>query len=135
MKHFTIALAFVLVSALSLLSAAGARQLSFNMNALNNSGETGTATIARAAGGKLVITITLTGEPAGVSQPAHIHPGTCAKLDPVPKTVLTDVVGGKSVTTVPAPSQPMTGARSIVVHKGPGADMSTYVACGEIPSQ
>jgi hypothetical protein len=135
MKRFTIALALVLVSALSLLAAAGAKQISFPMNALNNSGESGTATIARAAGGKLVVTITLTGEPAGISQPAHIHPGTCDKLDPVPKTVLTDVVGGKSVTTIPAPSQPMTGARSIVVHKGPGADIGTYVACGEIPSQ
>lgn len=135
MKRFTIAFVFVLVSALSLLTAAGARQLSFDLKPVGDSGESGTATIARAAGGKLVVTITLTGEPAGVSQPAHIHPGTCAKLDPVPKTVLTDVVGGKSVTTIPAPSQPVSGSRAIVIHKGPGADMSTYVACGDIPSQ
>ncbi len=134
MKHLTIASAFVLVAGLSLLAIASARQLSFPMHAVGSSGESGTATIAKNSDGKLVVTVTLTGEPSGASQPAHIHPGTCDKLDPVPKAVLSNVVDGKSVTTLPAPATPMTGARSIVVHKGSGADMSTYVACGEIPS-
>jgi hypothetical protein len=109
--------------------------LAFDLKALNGSGESGTATITKNLSGQLVITLTLTGEPAGVHQPAHIHPGTCANVNPVPKAILTDVVDGKSVTMLPAPSTPPAGARAIVVHKGPGADANVYVACGDIPSQ
>ncbi|HXW51139.1 MAG TPA: hypothetical protein VEJ41_04040 [Candidatus Acidoferrales bacterium] len=134
MKQLFSALALALVCCVCLAATAGAKQLSFDLKALNGSGESGTATIAPGADGNLVVTINLTGEPAGASQPAHIHPGTCANLNPVPKTILSNVVGGKSVTTIPRPTTPVTGARSIVVHKGPGADMSTYVACGDIPS-
>lgn len=101
------------------------------MNALNGSGQSGTATIKK-SGSNLVITINLTGEPAGASEPAHIHPGSCANPNPVPKAVLSPVVDGKSVSTIPKPTTHTEGARSILVHKGGGADMKVYVACGDL---
>jgi len=109
------------------------KHLSVTMNALNGSGQSGSATIARASGGHITVTIDLNGEPAGASEPAHIHPGTCANLDPLPKAVLSPVVDGRSVTTLPAPAA-TPGSRAIVVHKGTGADMKVYVACGDIPA-
>ncbi len=129
---------FVAVAALIFTSAlpgallASSKHLSVTMNALNSSGESGTATIKRASNGQLTVTINLTGEPSGASQPAHIHGGSCANLDPVPKVTLNPVVDGKSETTIPAPPSGSTGARSIVVHKGTGDDLKTYVACGDI---
>lgn len=127
-----IVVALMVIVALPSVTAARLRQLSLDLHALNASGQDGKATIAKGSNGTLVVTITLSNEPAGASEPAHIHPGTCADINPVPKVVLSDVVDGKSVTTIPAPSA-TPGARSIVVHKGTGADMSTYVACGDIP--
>lgn len=127
-------LALVLVAAIPGVTAAKSKHLTVNMQALSGSGQSGTATIARTSGGNLTVTIALSGEPAGVSEPAHIHPGSCANVNPVPKVVLSPVVDGKSVTTIPAPTS-SPGARSILVHKGSGADAKIYVACGDIPTQ
>ena len=125
--------AIALIAIPSLTHASG-KHLSVTMNALNSSGQSGTATISRASSGHITVTIDLSGEPSGASEPAHIHPGTCANLDPVPKAVLSPVVDGRSVTTLPAPTSSSSGHRAIVVHKGTGADMKTYVACGDIPT-
>jgi hypothetical protein len=124
--------AIALIAIPSVIHASG-KHLTVTMNALNGSGQSGTATIARASGGHITVTIDLNGEPASASEPAHIHPGTCANLNPVPKAVLSPVVDGRSVTTLPSPTS-STGHRAIVVHKGSGADMKTYVACGDIPA-
>jgi hypothetical protein len=132
--RYALALALVLLAATPGVISARSKHISVTMQALNSSGQSGTATIARASGGNLTVQIALTGEPAGVSEPAHIHPGTCANLNPIPKVVLSPVVDGKSVTTIPAPTS-TPGARSIVVHKGSGADEKIYVACGDIPTQ
>lgn len=126
-------LAVIALLAVSSTIQASPKHLSVTMNALNGSGQNGTAKVSRASGGHITVTIDLNGEPSGVSEPAHIHPGTCANLDPVPKAVLSPVVDGRSVTTLPAPTS-TSGNRAIVVHKGTGADMKTYVACGDIPA-
>src|SRR5437660_823126 len=52
------------------------------MNAQNGSGENGSATLSE-VNGKLVVTLNLQNG-TSVSQPAHIHKGTCANLDPTP---------------------------------------------------
>ena len=83
-------LAVIALLAASSAIQASAKHLSVTMNALNGSGQTGTA-------------------------------------------VLSPVVDGRSVTTLPAPTS-TSGNRAIVVHKGTGADMKTYVACGDIPA-
>jgi hypothetical protein len=98
----------------------------------NNSGESGAARLS-GDGEKTRVEITLKGAPKGVPQPAHIHDGTCAKLDPKPKYPLQNVVDGKSVSEVPVSLEKILGEgpHAINVHKS-AEDAKTYVACGDI---
>jgi hypothetical protein len=67
-----------------------------------------------------------------VSQPAHVHEGTCAKLDPKPKYGLQNVVDGKSTTEVPVDIKTLVGGNlAINVHKS-AEEAKVYVACGNI---
>jgi Cu/Zn superoxide dismutase len=103
----------------------------FPIAAQNASGETGTVTLTPDGSDKTTVTVALTGAPAA-AQPAHIHPGTCAKLDPAPKYPLTNVVDGKSTTTVDvAMSALTTGTFAVNVHKSTD-DLKDYVACGDL---
>jgi hypothetical protein len=107
--------------------------LTVTMHALSGSGQNGAATITSPSGGHQTVTIDLSGEPKGASEPAHIHPGSCAKLGPVPKVALKPVVDGRSVTVIPALGS--KGASwAIAVHKGMDGDMNTYDSCGDIPA-
>lgn len=109
-----------------------AKTVKVTMKAQNGSGEYGTATLT-AKGTKTVVVISLEGEAAGASQPAHIHPGSCAKLNPIPKYPLTNVVGGKSTTTVSQVLSDLdTGHFAINVHES-AANLKKYVSCGDIP--
>ena len=97
----------------------------------NKSGESGTVTITP-QGSKTQIEVQLTGAPSA-AQPAHVHAGSCAKLDPKPKIPLQNLVDGKSTTVVDMPmSQVMNGA--INVHKST-EDIKTYVACGDLKAK
>jgi len=97
----------------------------------NKSGERGTARLTP-DGDKTKVVINLKGAPKGVAQPAHVHEGSCAKLDPKPKYPLQNVVDGKSTSEVPAKLDELTGGKlAINVHKS-GDDLKTYVACGDI---
>jgi hypothetical protein len=79
--------------------------------------------------------LTLANSPAGVVQPAHIHEGTCANLDPAPRYPLQSVTDGRSETVVDVPlSELLAGQFAINVHKSQ-EEISTYVACGEIRAQ
>jgi hypothetical protein len=103
----------------------------FPIAAQNGSGETGTVTLTADGSDKTTVTVALTGAPAD-AQPAHIHPGSCAKLDPAPKYPLTNVVAGKSTTTVDASLASLTsGSFAVNVHKST-ADLKDYVACGDL---
>jgi Cu/Zn superoxide dismutase len=103
---------------------------SFNFVAQNNSGETGTVTLT-GADGKTTVTIELNGAPAA-AQPAHIHMGPCAKLNPKPVYALKNVVAGKSTTTVNAPlARILNGGYAVNVHKSTD-DLKTYVACADL---
>ncbi len=104
----------------------------FALNAQNGSGQHGTVAL-KPRGAKTVIEIHLLGAPAS-AEPAHIHMGTCAKLNPAPKYPLTSVVNGISETTVNEPISVLTaGGLAINVHKS-AADLKTYVACGNLGS-
>ena len=100
----------------------------------NGSGESGTATLTKMGSQtKVVIDLKGTSDTAvAIAQPAHIHKGSCAKLDPTPAYSLTSVESGKSSTTVDAKLDDLQkGAYAINVHKS-AADIKTYVACGDI---
>jgi hypothetical protein len=102
------------------------------MKAQNDSGETGTTTLKDTPNG-LLVTVNLKG--AKGTQPAHIHKGSCANLDPKPEYPLKNVVNGKSVTTVKGVTiGELNGKSAVNVHKST-ADLKTYVSCGDIASK
>lgn len=102
----------------------------------NNSGQSGTATQTLSEDDMtLTIEINITGG-SDVPQPAHIHPGSCADLDPKPIYPLNDVVNGKSVTVITEEDladvdYELYNQFAINVHKS-AAEASVYVACGDI---
>src|SRR5215212_4472724 len=97
----------------------------------NGSGIAGTAMLEDLGNGTTRVTVRL--ENAGPGpQPIHIHPGTCATLDPKPQWPLTNVMNGESITEVQAsPADIQDGQHAINVHKSP-EEAAVYVACGDI---
>jgi len=96
----------------------------------NFSGESGNVTLTP-MGPKTKVDIEMASFAAN-AQPAHIHKGTCAKLDPTPAYPLQNVVNGKSVTTVDVPlSTFLNGKYAINMHRS-AKQLKTYVACGDI---
>ncbi|HLJ83813.1 MAG TPA: hypothetical protein VKT51_06565 [Candidatus Eremiobacteraceae bacterium] len=100
--------------------------------AQRGSGENGSVTLTPITAASTRVTISVTGEPSGASQPAHIHVGTCARLDPHPKWGLNDVEEGASVTVVPVGIKTLTADDYVVnMHLSSTAIMH-YVACSEL---
>jgi len=107
-----------------------AKSVNVRIHAQNKSGESGSAKLTPEGADKTRVEISLKGGPSGTPQPAHIHEGTCKKLDPKPKYGLESVVDGKSSTIVPVGIDTVRGM-AINVHKS-AQDLKTYVACGDI---
>jgi hypothetical protein len=121
----------LLLAALPSTVAAQAQNLTLTMNAQNNSGISGTATFSDVGGGKTRVMIQVSGAGAG-PQPAHIHPGSCAQLDPTPAYTLTSVSNGASTTDVDASLQQLLDGRYAVhMHKSQD-ELTVYVACADI---
>jgi hypothetical protein len=113
-------------------AVAADNSVTVTMKAQNGSSEDGTATIT-ASGDSAVTVVVKLSNGTTVAQPAHIHVGSCANLDPTPKYPLTNVVDGASETTVNVALADLTkGGFAINVHKS-AAEVSTYVSCGDIP--
>jgi Cu/Zn superoxide dismutase len=107
------------------------KPMTVNLVSQNASGEKGTATFTP-QGDKTQVVIKLAGAPNGVAQPAHIHDGSCANLDPKPRVPLQNVVGGNSSTTLDMKMDDIVSkGGAINVHKS-AADVKTYVACGDL---
>ena len=140
MKRF---LAFFLCSAFALtltqvaradnMASAGS-SVSISLHAQNGSNENGRATLTQ-HGADIVVTISVTNGTA-TPQPAHIHQGTCAKLNPAPRYPLSNVVNGRSMTTLKSMTLASleTGGFAINIHKS-AADLPHYVSCGDIPKK
>ncbi len=131
-------IAFMFVVAMLALTAishgnsyAADNTMTVTLNAQNGSGQTGTATITQKSAADIMVSITLsngTSDP----QPAHIHKGTCANLDPKPLYPLTNVVSGKSDTEVMVNMADLEkGQYAINIHKS-ATEVGTYVACGDL---
>ena len=134
MKKFALLAALALIS----LSTTGvfaqatspANRVTVNLTEQNGSGQNGTAVIEE-MNGQLMVTVNVTGG-SDVPQPAHIHRGTCANLDPRPAFPLTSLVNGKSDTTVATTMAELSaGTYAINIHKSP-TEASVYVSCGDI---
>ena len=96
----------------------------------NKSGESGTATLLDGSRG-LIVRLRLNG--GDVDQPAHIHKGTCEKLDPKPAYALTTVHEGSSEKTIEGVTiaQLEKAPYAINVHKST-KELPVYVACGNL---
>ncbi len=111
-------------------AASGSGTVTVQLSEQNGSSEEGTATLT-AAGDKTKVVVDISNG-TSTPQPAHIHEGSCAKLNPQPEYALQNVVSGKSTSTVPVSLEDLKSeAYAINVHKS-AADLMTYVSCGDI---
>jgi hypothetical protein len=111
-------------------AASGSGTVTVQLSAQSGSSEEGTATLT-ATGDKTKVVVDISNG-TSTPQPAHIHEGSCAKLNPQPKYALQNVVNGKSTSTVPVSLEDLKSeAYAINVHKS-AADLMTYVSCGDI---
>jgi thiol-disulfide isomerase/thioredoxin len=106
--------------------------LVYNFTAQNNSGETGTITFSEASKDTTNVVIALSGAPKDVSQPAHIHIGSCKSLGS-PSHPLTNVVNGKSVTVLNISYENLWKEVpfAVNVHKS-SAEVKIYTACTDV---
>lgn len=140
MFHVRSGVRWFVALALVVMALAGAALVSaddvvnFPLTAENASGENGTATLTDLHNGKIKVEVNVTGAPAGVPQPLHIHKGTCATLEAKPTFPLTSAVDGVSVTEIEATMADLqNGNYAINGHKS-AAEASVYVFCGNIPA-
>src|SRR5690349_18153872 len=137
MKKLVVVL-LVAVLALPLLSAGHARAAAGKVVRLtlideNGSGEDGSAQLTDLGDGTTKVELLMLNAPDGAVQPAHIHKGSCANLDPNPAYPLNNITDGKSTTVVNVSLTELTSEKyAINVHKS-AAEISVYVSCGNLP--
>jgi hypothetical protein len=128
---FALAFAAAMLFGLSSPASAQGQSVTLSLMTQNNSGISGTAVITEVPGGKLRIEIRANGAGPG-PQPAHIHQGTCANLDPAPKFTLTSLTNGVSTTEVDGSLRDLTASPyAIHLHKAPD-ELPVYVACTDL---
>jgi len=126
-RAWRVALLAVALGATGSPAASAAGLVRFPLDAMGNSGESGTATLTP-DGSKTIVALQLKGGP-GDPQPAHFHTGTCDNYGPRPIYMLRAVVHGTSVTTLDVPIEKLTAGDLVVnVHKS-FDDIATVVSC------
>jgi hypothetical protein len=113
-------------------NAMSAHSMTINLGAQNGSKQDGQAFLNDTPAG-LRVKIQVKNEPAGAVEPAHIHEGTCAKLNPAPWKALANVVGGVSVTNLSGLTLAALKKAhyAINVHQS-AAHLTHYVSCGDL---
>lgn len=100
----------------------------------NGSGEDGSGQLTDQGDGTTKVELIMLNAPEGAVQPAHIHEGSCATLNPAPAYPLTNVIEGKSTTIVKVSLADLTSKKyAINVHKS-ATEASVYVSCGNLPT-
>ncbi len=106
-------------------------RITVQLGAGRDGDQSGTANLT-ARGDKTQVSLDIKPGEKGAAQPVHIHEGACPAPGAV-KYPLTNIVDGKSTTTVDAKlADLLTGGFSINAHLS-AADVNKYVACGNIP--
>jgi LPXTG-motif cell wall-anchored protein len=119
-----------LLAATTSMVAAQEQATTLQLVQQNNSGISGTATFTPSGGG-LTVDLKVNGAGAG-PQPAHIHEGSCAQLNPTPQFTLSPVTNGTSTTTLQTTLQSLAASpHAIHMHKSTD-EISVYVACADI---
>lgn len=105
---------------------------SVTMKGQNGSHQNGQAWVKNVAGG-ISVRVSISNEPRGAIEPAHIHAGTCSRLNPVPWKALNNVVNGVSNTTLRGVqvSGLRPGRYAINVHQS-ASNLKHYVSCGNL---
>jgi hypothetical protein len=127
------AVVLVVLGLAALVSAPVAAQeesVTINLDELNGSGVSGTATMT-ADGDSTTVSIEVSG--ATGDHPAHIHQGTCDNLNPNPEYPLENVnADGLSETTVDVPLQDLLdGEFAVNLHQST-TNLGVYIACGNV---
>lgn len=124
-------LIIAVLGATTIATAQGQPQVvTVQVMAENNSGISGTATLAQMANA-VRVDIRVNGAGAG-PVPSHIHRGTCAQPDATPQYTLLSVTNGASTTDVQTTLQSLI-ASPYAIHMHQSADeLSVMVACADI---
>ena len=98
---------------------------------LNDSGVTGSAVLTDLGDGTTRVEVEV--DPAGhPDMPAHIHPGTCVNLVPLPRHPLQNVIDGMSTTVVEVTLEELfAGELALNLHFSKD-DFGTYTACADL---
>jgi hypothetical protein len=111
----------------------GGDELTVQLGEQNGSMQSGEAVLTRIDDSSTHVVLSIDGG-GDTPQPAHIHKGSCAQLDPQPEYGLENVVDGESSTHVNVSLDELRdGDYAINVHKSADA-LRIYVACGDIGS-
>lgn len=112
-------------------SASASATVKAELEALNNSGISGTAVLTE-VDGRVQVVIHTTGSLLGVVEPAHVFAGSCENRGAV-KYSLSSVVAGNSTTVLAVSMAQLKaqGALSIAIEKS-SVESGTFVACGDI---
>ena len=128
-----LALILSLATFVALTSFAGAQPqtLTIQLDAQNNSGQSGPAELTDLGNGSTRVVVVLSNAPSNVPQPIHFHSGTCATLGPIVYP-LTSLVNGRSESTVNVSiAQMLATPFAINAHRS-AQEASIYVACGNV---
>jgi len=106
--------------------------LMITLNAQNNSGETGTAALTDLGDGTTRVEVTVSGAPAGASQPMDIETGTCANLSTTSAFPLTNLENGTSTTVLTTTMQTLLASPYALTGHKSETEMTVNVFCGEI---
>ncbi len=110
--------------------AGGDDELMLELAAQNGSEQEGTATFTPLGVGRTRIVMELT-NPPDVSQPAHVHSGSCDDLgDPV--IALSDVEDGRSETEAPVSLEQLVEDEVVIHAHKSEAEYDVSVACAPI---
>jgi Cu/Zn superoxide dismutase len=108
----------------------GGDAISVNLSPVGDASQFGTATLTPE--GDQTRVVVDVDSPVSNSQPAHIHEGTCADLNPEPAFGLPNVVDGRSESTVDVSLDDLTGADYAINLHMSDDDLTTYTSCGDI---
>jgi hypothetical protein len=115
------------------VSSVGAQDnsVTIDLNELNDSGISGTATLTDNGDGTTTVEIQVDGATGG--HPAHIHEGTCDDLNPNPQYPLASVdENGLSETDVEVTLDDLLASPYAINLHESDTNLGVYVACGEI---
>lgn len=114
---------------------AGGEAVELDLEALNDSGVSGTATLTDNGDGTTDVVLTVEGDDATVPHPAHIHidPGECLDAADIIAD-LTPVEGGSSTTTVDVALADIQATEHVIIIHESVENIQNYIACAEIPT-